>query len=126
MFLVDTNIFLEILLEQERKDDCERFLKENIGDLAISDFSFHSIGVILFRNDCQGIFTMFIQDVLPNVRIVSLPLREYQQLQASGEEVGLDFDDLYQYSVCKALSLELVTMDHDFDKVGGKLKVMYL
>lgn len=32
MFLVDTNIFLEILLEQERKDDCEKFLRENVGN----------------------------------------------------------------------------------------------
>lgn len=54
-------------------------------------------------------------------------MREYLKLQASGEEVGLDFDDLYQYSVCKALGLNLVTMDHDFNKVEGhEVKVMYL
>lgn len=31
MFLVDTNIFLEILLAQDKKDDCEKFLNDNVG-----------------------------------------------------------------------------------------------
>ncbi|MDN5319814.1 MAG: hypothetical protein PWP49_234 [Thermococcaceae archaeon] len=28
MYLIDTNIFLEVLLDQEKADDVERFLKE--------------------------------------------------------------------------------------------------
>ena len=34
MFLVDTNIFLEILLEQDKKESCKKFLINNIGNLA--------------------------------------------------------------------------------------------
>jgi predicted nucleic acid-binding protein len=49
MFLVDTNIFLEILLTQDKKAICKKFLDKNIGNLHITDFSLHSIGVILFR-----------------------------------------------------------------------------
>jgi len=52
MFLIDTNIFLEILLEQEKKEDCKKFLNDHIGNLHITDFSLHSIGVILFK---QGV-----------------------------------------------------------------------
>jgi predicted nucleic-acid-binding protein len=37
MFLVDTNIFLEILLGQDKKEVCKRFLDKNIGDLSITD-----------------------------------------------------------------------------------------
>ena len=61
MYLVDTNIFLEILLAQHRKEDCKRFLDTHIEEIAISDFSLHSIGVILFRNHEGGTFLKFVQ-----------------------------------------------------------------
>ena len=37
-FLVDTNVFLEILLDQPGRAKCEEFLRQNIGALAIADF----------------------------------------------------------------------------------------
>ena len=40
MYLLDTNIFLEILLKQDKSDKCKAFLNDNIGLLNISDFSF--------------------------------------------------------------------------------------
>jgi len=49
MNLVDTNIFLEILLKQEKSEACKSFLSKNKGAINISDFTLHSIGVILFR-----------------------------------------------------------------------------
>ena len=72
MFLVDTNVFLEILLGQEKKETCKQFLDNNIGNLNISDFSLHSIGVILFRYNKEDVFQRFIQDVMPQVRLLSL------------------------------------------------------
>jgi predicted nucleic acid-binding protein len=33
MFLVDTNVFLEVLLRQDKKEDCKRFLENNIRNL---------------------------------------------------------------------------------------------
>jgi hypothetical protein len=49
MYLIDTNIFLEILLDQTKKAACKTFLDKHSGQLALSDFSLHSIGVIAFR-----------------------------------------------------------------------------
>jgi hypothetical protein len=51
MHLIDTNIFLEVLLSQEKKDVCKKILDANIGNQYLSDFSLHSIGVILFKMD---------------------------------------------------------------------------
>lgn len=48
MYLADTNIFLEVLLAQDKRKECKNLLEENRGKLSISDFSLHSIGVILF------------------------------------------------------------------------------
>jgi predicted nucleic acid-binding protein len=47
MYLLDTNILLEILLQQEKSSECEHFMNNNLGAIAISDFTLHSIGVIL-------------------------------------------------------------------------------
>ncbi len=46
-YLVDTNIFLEILLNQNGRKKCETFLQDEPGAAWISDFTLHSIGVIL-------------------------------------------------------------------------------
>jgi uncharacterized protein len=48
-YLFDTNIFLEILLDQNKKDKSKKIISENIDELFISDFSLHSIGVILIK-----------------------------------------------------------------------------
>ena len=95
MFLVDTNVFLEILLKQEKRDICKKFLDDNIGSLNITDFSFHSIGVILFRYNEEGIFHRFVQDVIPNVNLLSLPLNKYEELIRIKNSYNLDFDDAY-------------------------------
>jgi hypothetical protein len=40
-FLIDTNIFLEILLGQDKKESCKSFIANNFGRLHLSDFSPH-------------------------------------------------------------------------------------
>ena len=50
MFLADTNIFLEVLLAGNKAEACKAFLARNSVKIHISDFSLHSIGVILFRH----------------------------------------------------------------------------
>jgi len=60
--LVDTNIFLEILLNQAARKKCEAFLQGEKGAAWISDFSLHSIGVLLFRQKRTELFDKFVQD----------------------------------------------------------------
>jgi predicted nucleic acid-binding protein len=125
MYLVDTNIFLEILLKQDKSDKCKSFLNDNIGLLNISDFSLHSIGVILFRQNQLHDYQSFINDTIPNINLVNLPKSSYPELVNTKESQNLDFDDSYQYLICKSYSLELVTMDADFKKTKG-ISVKYL
>ncbi|HNR32412.1 MAG TPA: PIN domain-containing protein [Candidatus Hydrogenedentes bacterium] len=127
MFLVDTNVFLEILLGQEKQDTCRRFLEENHGAVFISDFSLHSIGVILFRHNREDIFRLFIEEVLGSIEILSLPTDDYAQLGAVKAQWGLDFDDAYQYLVAQEFRLEIVTMDQDFRGIAkGEIRVTFL
>ena len=125
MFLVDTNIFLEILLERDKKEDCKKFLDNNIGNLNITDFSLHSIGVILFKYSKEKVFQNFVEDILPNIKLLSLPMELYREVVNVRKSMSLDFDDAYQYSVAKCYRLKIVTMDKDFEKVKG-LKILFL
>ena len=125
MYLVDTNIFLEILLGQDKKEVCKSFLDENIGDLNTTDFSLHSIGVILFRYSKEDIFYKFVEDVMPDTKLLSLPMELYRDVVTVRKNLNLDFDDTYQYSVAKYYGLKVVTMDKDFEKIKD-LEILFL
>jgi len=62
--LVDTNIFLEILLNHAGRKKCEAFLQGEKGAAWISDFTLHSIGVLLFRQKRPELFGQFAADTL--------------------------------------------------------------
>jgi predicted nucleic acid-binding protein len=125
MFLVDTNVFLEILLRQDEKESCKKFLDNNIGNLNITDFSLHSIGVILFKYGKEEIFQKFVEDVLPTTRFLSLPMELYKEVVYVGKSLNLDFDDAYQYSIAKYHGLKVVTMDKDFKKIKD-VEILFL
>ena len=80
MYLVDTNVFLEILLTQEKKNICKKFLTDNSGNIYINDFSLHTVGVILFDDEKEDIFLKFANDILSNLVIVSLEHNTYGTL----------------------------------------------
>ncbi len=121
--LIDTNVFLEILLDQEKKEICKFHLNDKFGNLAVSDFSLHSIGVILFRNKRYELFNSFVNDVLPKIEILSLRKIDYTQISSIVNQFNLDFDDAYQVAVAKMQNLTIVTMDKDFEKVQHFYKI---
>lgn len=125
MILIDTNLFLEIMLNQEKKDVCKNFLEENAGELYVTDFSLHSIGVICFKYREEESFGKFLKDILPNVECVVLPLNEYYEVIKNRKKLNLDFDDAYQYTVAKYFNLAIATMDKDFKKVDD-VEVLFL
>ena len=125
MFLVDTNVFLEILLKRDKKEDCKKFLNDNIGNLSITDFSLHSIGVILFRYGKEEVFQKFVEDIMPNIKLLSLPMEQYKEVVNVRKRLNLDFDDAYQYSAAKYYGLKVVTMDRDFERIKD-LEILFL
>jgi predicted nucleic acid-binding protein len=125
VYLVDANVFLEILLGQAKKGNCKRFLDDNAKDLNISDFSLHSIGVILFKYNKEDIFQKFIQDVAPKIGLLSLPIDFYEEVISAKKTQSLDFDDAYQYRTAEYHGLRVVTMDRDFEGTGDD-SILYL
>ncbi len=52
MYLLDTNIFLEIMLQREKSEATKHLFIANAStDLFMTDFSLHSLGVFLFQRN---------------------------------------------------------------------------
>jgi uncharacterized protein len=125
MFLVDTNIFLEVLLAQDKKDQCETFLsliKKGKKTGIVTDFTVHSIIVIMGN-----------LDRLKELRIFLLSLTAYKGLkihhttiadEMNAAEIALkhklDMDDAIQYSAALSLGVEAIV---SFDKHFNNLEI---
>jgi predicted nucleic acid-binding protein len=119
MYLLDTNIWLERLLDQDRADEVRQLLDKVPSDqLLISDFSFHSVGVILHRLKRQAALLAFVEDLFVEgaVGIVSLHPTDMERLVEVARDFRLDFDDAYQYVLVEGYDVPLVSFDHDFDR----------
>ena len=107
------------------KLDTDSFINSHYTEIFISDFSLHSIGVILFRHKKHEIFSKFIRDMISKIRILNLPSSEYVKLFHPDTKHELDFDDFYQYIIAKYYDLQIVAMDSDFEKIKD-IKVNFL
>jgi predicted nucleic acid-binding protein len=125
-YLVDTNVFLEILLNQAARRKCEVFLQGEKGAAWISDFTLHSIGVLLFRQKRTDLFNRFTADTLPQFSILSLSKAGYSELAKVSTRHGLDFDDTYQFSVARENKLAIATQDKDFQRVRNVMNIRLL
>lgn len=117
--LVDTNIFLEVLLAQERAEAAQQFLsKTEEHEFFISDFSLHSIGLMLFRRRQQDVFRRFLVDIFFNagIELVALSAGEMQAVIEIAQRFGLDFDDACQYALAEHYALTIASFDADFDR----------
>jgi len=125
-YLVDTNIFLEILLGQNKSEKCKDYLNDRIGKIYISDFSLHSIGVILFKLEKQDQFDLFLDDLFPRIVHIGLPEIDYKNVRKFSNIYKLDFDDAYQTSVAKSYELIIATMDKDYRRIEKDFKVDFI
>jgi hypothetical protein len=119
LYLVDTNVWLERLLDQERSREVGDFLAQIASDrLHITDFALHSIGLILTRLSRPETFRSFVHDLFVegSVILVRLAPGDMLALTRAIERFSLDFDDAYQYLAAEKHGLTLVSFDTDFDQ----------
>ena len=119
MYLVDTNVWIERLLAQEKSGEVGDFLARILTEyLWISDFSFHSICLILIRLKKTDALTKFAQDTFVDgaVSLAHLEPDDTAHVLDVMARYNLDFDDAYQYIVAEKYNLTLVSFDSDFDR----------
>ncbi len=117
-YLLDTNVFLELLLDREGAGDVRSlFVTLEPEAYVISDFSLHSIGVILSRMARHDLLVEFIDDLIveTGMRTVGVPSASIADVVTAILRYRLDFDDAYQHVVAERYSLRLVSFDRHFD-----------
>jgi len=119
MYLVDTNIWLERLLEQLKSDEVAVFLNSaQSSSFFMTDFTLHSIGIILSKLARHEAFHTFVKDTLldGDVGLIHLNPGNMERIIDVQNRYGLDFDDAYQYVAAEIYDLIIVSFDADFDK----------
>ena len=123
IYLVDTNIFLEVMLSQNRKEECKKFLsllRNGRVKGIITDFTIHSIMVLMSNLKKLKELEAFLKSLTAykglSIYMTSL-IDEIKAIELA-EETGLDIDDAILYAV--ALSIEayaILSFDKDFDNL---------
>lgn len=118
--LIDTNIFLEILFDQDRHEVCHDFMRainqELFGQkIYITDFSLHAIQAACRKKNAE-----FIRDLLLTIRsekisVVRSTVDDDMMTNLIRKTFNLDFDDAIQYMAALRTNSKIVTYDKDFD-----------
>ena len=119
MYLIDTTVWLECLLDQTRSEEVGHFLQALPSERRfITDFAFHSIGVVMSRLDRKEATL----DLRPGafidgaVVLIHLEAEDTRRLVNVRDQFNLDFDDAYQYTAAEKNDLTIVSFDTDFDR----------
>ncbi len=119
MYLLDTNIFLEILLDQKKSDECEILLRSvpvNKEKFYVSSFTLHTIEVKMTRESKEDYLKNFLRSVDDlGIKRLDTPISEEIKILDCMDEQGLSFDDAVQYHICKKNDFEIISYDEHFD-----------
>ena len=118
MYLVDSNIWLERLLDQERADEVRAFLDHTPAHtLFITEFALYSICLTLTSRQLVQELIEFLDDLSSGeINLVRLSPQDLKQVITACQDFNLDFDDGYQYVAARIHGLTLVTFDRNFTR----------
>ena len=123
--LIDTNIFLEVFLDQDRADDCSNFLEKlDRGELQgfVTDFTIHSLAVVLERAGQPDYLPQVFAalSAFQGLRLLHASLLEHSEIALLARQVGLDFDDAYQAYFAQKMNVPVISYDRHFDRLGRR------
>ena len=124
-YVVDTNIFVEFLLEQERAEESLQVMERiERGELEayVTSFALHSIAVILDRRKDMELLEKFFDRVIQakGLRVYQTEPIEEKSIAVLTQTVKLDFDDTLHYYVASTLGATLISFDRGFDATDLK------
>jgi len=123
MYLLDANIFLEIVFDQKYFEECQSVIDRLNQDSSgyLTSFSLHGIEAMLGPKNRGSVLKQWLKQLLshPYMGVYETSLEEEIKIINIMHQTGLDFDDSLQYYVAKKQGFTLVTLDQDFKRVGG-------
>jgi predicted nucleic acid-binding protein len=120
LILVDTNIFLEVLLGRKKADECAQLLNRmSSGEVegVVTRFSVHAIEAML-GDKSEEKLTAFLRGLEQTHRLTVHDTSTEDEVAVSllKGKIGRDFDDSLQFYVAKKLGAQsIVSFDGDFD-----------
>ncbi|MDG6925564.1 MAG: type II toxin-antitoxin system VapC family toxin [Nitrososphaerota archaeon] len=123
LILIDTNVFLEVLLDQKKAGECKALLKKvSAGELeaVVSHFTVHAVEAQIGSGPGLVEFLRTIENSL-GLSVHDTDLSDEIAASLLARSLGRDFDDSLQYYLAKKLGVEaIVSFDHDFDGLDLK------
>jgi predicted nucleic acid-binding protein len=123
-YLVDANVFLEVELDQEKADVCEKVLRKfQIGELdsLLVDFTIDTIAIIMESYGKKwSEIRVFLSSLLGyrGIRIHFSSLLDRIAATNHMKNYELDFDDALALQAMKENRIEnIISYDKDFDKI---------
>lgn len=118
MILLDTNIFLELLLDQKQATECESLLElVSTGrvEAAVTHFTIHAIEVALGSGKSLDAFLRNLEHSA-GLYVYDTSISEEIAVSLISKKIDRDFDDTIQYFVAKKLGAQaIVSFDEHFD-----------
>lgn len=122
MLLIDANIFLELMLDQAKADECERFLaavEDGSQRAFITDLTLDSILIIMEnKGKSPSELATFISSIATyrGLKLYWLSLVDRLHATVHMSRRGLDFEDSTTLEAARRLAAEgIVSFDKDFD-----------
>jgi len=122
--LIDTNIFLEVQLNQEKAQEASEILEavsKNINQAYVTDFTIDSIIIIMEHyNKSPAEIKRFLVSLLAYEGLDFYQLSIFDKIKATEHmsSLQLDFDDACMYQAMQVLKITTIaSFDTDFDKI---------
>ncbi|MBI4258221.1 MAG: type II toxin-antitoxin system VapC family toxin [Thaumarchaeota archaeon] len=121
MHLIDTNIFLEVLLSQERSSECKSLLsavKSGRIQAAVTDFSIYSIMISMANFKKTEELKIFLSSLsgYRGLQIYRCTASDMITATEITTRTKLDIDDAIQYSSARAMSARsIISFDRHLD-----------
>lgn len=125
--LIDTNILMEIALEQKQAQVCEDLLdaiKTDViqEDVSITQFSLNAMEAMLSEKYEDFLYDLLLLIHQGKIKIAKNKPEDDLSILAIKTSLNLDFDDACQFLATAQLGTYLVTYDKDFAKTSLKTK----
>lgn len=121
MLLIDTNIFLEVMLGRGKRRACMAFLESVKADrekAAVTDFTIYSIMVILDNGGKLRELDRFLRSLsaYKGLTLYATSLEDKLEAVQLADSNEFDIDDALQYASAKSIKAKaIVSLDKDFD-----------
>jgi len=127
-YLVDTNIFLEVMLSRSKREECKKLLamlRDGKAKGIVTDFTVHSIMVLMDRFKKLEELKTFLLSLMAHKGLYVYTTSVADEVNAveSAEESKLDVDDAIQYGTALSVNADaIISFDKHFDNLEVQRK----